>query len=75
VFGDRDFEVARTSAGVLQTLKPVAGCTYDLYLDSTQGLVVKEIDLERVSVQVVPCCTHHMPMWPLTDHDLTTAAA
>ena len=50
-FGDRNFEVSRTAAGVLETLKPVKGRHYNFLL--SQGkLVVTELDKREVRIWV-----------------------
>ncbi|MEW5310745.1 MAG: hypothetical protein WDW38_002512 [Sanguina aurantia] len=46
-FGDRNFEVAADSRGVLQTVKPVGGCYYDFFLAAAGVLVVTEVDRLR----------------------------
>ena len=48
-FGDRNFEVARTAAGVLETLKPIKGRFYNFLLFEGQ-LVVTELDKKKVCV-------------------------
>lgn len=46
-FGKRDFEVARTKSGVLQTLKPVCGRFYDFAVEAPSRLNIIEIDKQR----------------------------
>ena len=47
-FGDCNFEVARSAAGVLMTLKRVQGRFYHFFLSTAGRLVVTEIDVDKV---------------------------
>ena len=54
-FGDRNFEVAVTASGVLETLKPVKGRLYNFLL-SDGKLVVTEIDKDKVRWKGIQIC-------------------
>lgn len=54
-FGERNFEVALTASGVLETLKPVKGRFYNFLLSSTGNLVVTELDKVNVRKYAVLC--------------------
>ena len=62
-FGDRNFEIRRSSDGVLSTLRRVGGCFYSFFVNATGDLVVHETDHQGCVLELLNGTASGVTTW------------